>query len=186
MYIIAGLGNPGSQYDKTRHNIGFQVLTCLADKTGISLNGQEKKAIIGKGRIGREKVILCMPITYMNNSGEAIGALSHYYKIKPEDELIIVYDDVDLDPGKLRIRKKGSAGGHNGMKSIIKHLGTDTFARVRVGVGSKPPGMDLAAFVLGKFPKELFPTMNAAVESAADAIITIVEEDADTAMNKYN
>ena len=153
MKLIAGLGNPGDRYQKTRHNAGFEVLDELADKFSISIKNKEHKGLTGKGIIMGERVILLKPQTFMNNSGESVAPLAKYYGIKPED-IIIVYDDIYLEPGHIRIRKKGSAGGHNGMKSVIAMLGSEEFARVRVGVGAKPEHYDLADWVLSRFDKE--------------------------------
>lgn len=185
MYIIAGLGNPGDRYDNTRHNAGFLTIDALADKYGISVREKAHKALIGKGLINGQRVILAKPQTYMNLSGESIRALADYYRAEKE-ELIIIYDDISLEPGQLRIRKKGSAGGHNGIKSIIAHLGTQEFTRIKVGVGEKPPRMDLADYVLGHFGKEELDIMGEAFETAAKAAAEIVAEGADAAMNRYN
>ena len=138
MYIIVGLGNPDRQYQNTRHNIGFEVVDEIARKNQITIGERKHKAVIGKGYVGGQKAVLVKPQTYMNLSGESIRSLADYYKIDEEEELIVLYDDVSLDIGQLRIRKKGSAGGHNGIKSIIQHLGTDVFMRVKIGVGEKP------------------------------------------------
>ena len=138
MFLIAGLGNPGKEYENTRHNAGFMVLDALADKLGADISEKKHKALCGRAVIGGQKVILLKPQTYMNSSGESIRAAADYYKVDPED-ILVVYDDISLAPGQLRIRAKGSAGGHNGIKSIIAHLGTQEFPRVRVGVGEKPP-----------------------------------------------
>ena len=186
MYIIAGLGNPERKYDGTRHNIGFSAITVLADKYDISLDIKKHKAICGKGYIERQKVILAMPQTYMNLSGESIRELVEYYKIDPEKELIIIYDDINLAPGRLRIREKGSAGGHNGIKNIISHLGTQVFPRVRVGVGEKPKGWDLADYVLGRFSKDEEPVIREALDNVTQACDIIVNDDIRTAMNKFN
>jgi PTH1 family peptidyl-tRNA hydrolase len=185
MYIIAGLGNPGKDYDGTRHNIGFEVIDEIARRNHISLDGKKHKAVYGKGVIDGYKVILAKPQTYMNLSGESIRELVDFYKIE-EEELIIIYDDISLDIGQLRIRKKGSAGGHNGIKSIISHLGTQEFTRIKVGVGDKPKGYDLADYVLGRFAKTEKPMVEKAVAIAAEAAEAIVKTDADTAMNTYN
>jgi peptidyl-tRNA hydrolase, PTH1 family len=185
MYIIAGLGNPGEKYDNTRHNAGFLTIDALASKYNIDVREKAHKALIGKGVIEGQKVILAKPQTYMNVSGESIHALVDYYKIAQE-ELIIIFDDISLEPGQLRIRKKGSAGGHNGIKSIIAHLGTQEFTRIKVGVGEKPPKMDLADYVLGRFLKEEQDTMKQAFENAAGAAAAIVTQGADAAMNLYN
>lgn len=185
MYLIAGLGNPGKQYEGSRHNAGFASVDILADKLGISINENKHKGLCGKGIIGGEKVILLKPQTYMNLSGESLRAASDFYKIEPEN-IIVIYDDIDLAVGHLRVRTKGSAGGHNGIKSIIAHLGTQEFPRVRVGVGAKPDRMDLADYVLGRFSQVERPVMEEAFETAAQAAIAIVEEGIDKAMNRFN
>lgn len=185
MYIIAGLGNPEKKYDLTRHNIGFRVIDALAERSGIDLNDKKLKGIIGKGTIAGEKVILVKPLTYMNLSGECVRPLADYFKVKPE-EVIVIFDDISLDPGKLRVRKKGSAGGHNGIKSLIAHLGTENFPRVKFGVGDKPKGMDLADYVLGRFPKAEEATIKEGIENACDAVECMIREGADTAMNRFN
>ena len=186
MYIIVGLGNPERKYAATRHNIGFDAITRLCDDYNISLNSKEHKAICGKGYIEGEKVLLAQPQTYMNLSGESVRSLVDFYKIDPEEELIVIYDDINLDVGRLRIRRKGSAGGHNGIKSLISHLGTDNFKRVRIGVGNKPPEWDLADYVLGRFPKEEEPEIRKALGYAADACRLIMREGISAAMNEYN
>ena len=185
MYIIAGLGNPGTEYMGTRHNAGFSVIDELADKYNISVDMAKHKGLIGKGAIEGNKVILVKPMTYMNNSGECIREVMDYYKADIDD-LIVVFDDISLIPGKLRIRAKGSAGGHNGIKSIIAHLGSDKFKRVKFGVGDKPKGWDLADWVLGKFPQELYADLRAGNERACEAIECIMSEGVTNAMNKYN
>ena len=164
MYIIVGLGNPERKYAGTRHNIGFSAITAISDAYGISMDIKKHKALCGKGMIAGNKVLLAMPQTYMNPSGESVRELVDFYKIDPEEELIIIYDDIALAPGKLRVRAKGSAGGHNGIKNIIAHLGTQQFSRIRIGVGEKPAGWDLADYVLGRFPAEEEPTIRTALE----------------------
>lgn len=186
MYIIVGLGNPGRDYENTRHNIGFDVIDRLADQENIGVLEKKHKAVIGKGVIAGEKCILAKPQTFMNLSGESVRALLDYYKADAATDLIVVSDDVSLDVGQLRIRKKGSAGGHNGLKNIIANLGHDTFMRVKMGVGEKPRGWDLADYVLGHFPPRERETMDEAAKRAADAIRMMIAEDADTAMNEYN
>lgn len=148
MVIIAGLGNPTKEYEHTRHNVGFDTIDCIADQYGISINEKKHRALVGKGMIEGQKVILLKPQTFMNLSGESIRAAVDFYKVDEKEELIVIYDDISLPPGQLRIRKKGSAGGHNGIKNIIAHLGHDTFMRIKVGVGEKPAGYDLADYVL--------------------------------------
>lgn len=186
MFLIVGLGNPGKDYANTRHNIGFDVIDKLAEQENIGVLEKKHKALFGKGYIGGQKVILAKPQTYMNLSGESIRELIDYYKIDEKEELIVISDDISLEPGQLRVRKKGSAGGHNGLKNIIQHLGHDVFPRVRMGVGEKPKGYDLADYVLGHFGKEEQKIMAEAAENAADAIRTIIGEDIDAAMNRFN
>lgn len=185
MYIIAGLGNPTKEYAGTRHNVGFEVIDRLAEDCRIDVSMRKHKALCGKGYIGGEKVILCKPQTYMNLSGESLRELVDYYKVAPED-IIVIFDDISLDPGQLRIRAKGSAGGHNGIKSIIAHLGTQEFPRVKVGVGEKPRGWDLADYVLSRFNSEDRGLMDEAVKEASMAVQLMVNEGVDTAMNKFN
>ena len=185
MYLIAGLGNPTREYEKTRHNVGFEAIDILADKAGTTVTEKKHKALYGKGYIGGQKVILAKPQTYMNLSGESIREIADFYKIEPEN-IIILCDVINLSEGQLRIRLKGSAGGHNGLKNIISHLGTQEFPRIRIGVGEKPRGMDLADYVLGRFPKEQQAVMEEAYRDAADAACMMIEEGADAAMNHYN
>lgn len=186
MYIIAGLGNPTKQYENTRHNAGFGVIDYLSDKYQIPVKQAGFKALYGSGYIEGQKVILLKPQTFMNLSGESIRACMDFYKIDPEEELIVVYDDISLAPGKLRVRAKGSAGGHNGIKNIILHLGDQKFPRVRVGVGEKPADYDLADYVLGHFSKEEQPLMKDAFEEAGKAVVTIMTEGIASAMNQFN
>lgn len=186
MYIIVGLGNPGKQYDHTRHNIGFQVIDYLAEQNGISVEEKKHKALVGKGMIGGEKVILAKPQTYMNLSGESVRELVDYYKIDWEEELIVISDDISLDVGGIRVRKKGSAGGHNGLKNIIQHLGSEGFTRIKMGVGEKPKGYDLADYVLGHFSTEEKQIMADSAKKAAEAIQTIFSDGVDMAMNRFN
>ena len=186
MYIIAGLGNPTSQYEGTRHNAGFDVIDVIAEKYNISVDGKKNRAYIGKGMIEGQKAILAKPQTYMNLSGESIRGLVDYFKVDEEQELLIIYDDISLPPGQIRIRKKGSAGGHNGMKSIIQHLGTDVFMRIKVGVGEKPKKYDLADYVLSRFSKEDREKMEQAFKDAAEAVEVMIAEGPDAAMNQFN
>lgn len=186
MYVIVGLGNPGREYTGTRHNIGFAVIDALAEQEGIGVLEKKHKAIVGRGYIGGQKVILAKPQTYMNLSGESVRELMDYYKVDETEELIVISDDISLEPGQLRIRKKGSAGGHNGLKNIIQHLGHDQFQRLKMGVGEKPRGYDLADYVLGHFTGEEKEVMEKAAGEAADAIRMIISEGADAAMNQYN
>lgn len=185
MYIIAGLGNPGKEYEGSRHNVGFMTLDVLADKYQIDIREKAHKALIGKGMIEGNKVILVKPQTYMNLSGESIRSVMDYYKTEPS-EFIVIYDDISLEPGQIRIRKKGSAGGHNGIKNIIAHLGTQEFPRIRIGVGEKPPRMDLADYVLSRFPKEEKEEMEQAFCDGAAAAVSMMNEGIDTAMNRFN
>ena len=185
MFLIVGLGNPTKQYEKTRHNIGFDVMDALADKYNISISENKHKALCGKGVIEGMKVVLAKPQTYMNLSGESIREAVDYYKIDPED-IIVIYDDISLEPGQLRIRLKGSAGGHNGIKNIIAHLGTQEFPRIKVGVGAKPPKMDLADYVLSRFGAEEQKMMDEAFGEAAEAAVMMMTAGAERAMNHYN
>ena len=186
MYIIAGLGNPTQQYDLTRHNIGFDTITYLADRYHITMNTKKFQAICGTGVIEGQKVLLLKPQTYMNLSGNSIGEAVNFYKLDPATEVIVIYDDIALEPGYIRVRKKGSAGGHNGIKDIIAHLGTQEFQRIRVGVGEKPKDYDLAAYVLGHFAAEDRKKVEEAIAQAADAVELMVQDRADEAMNLYN
>lgn len=186
MYLIAGLGNPTAKYENTRHNAGFDVIDVLAEKYNIKVTENKNKALCGTGVIGGEKVMLVKPQTFMNLSGESIGAILNFYKMDPATRLIVIYDDITLAPGKLRIRKKGSAGGHNGIKNIIALTGTQDFMRIRVGVGAKPEGWDLVDYVLGRFSKEDRKLVEEAMENAADAAAMMVRGEVDQAMNKYN
>lgn len=186
MYIIAGLGNPTAQYEGTRHNVGFDVIDAIAKQYNISVDVRKSRAFIGKGMIEGQKVILVKPQTYMNLSGESIRGLVDYYKIDPENELVVIYDDVSLDVGQLRIRKKGSAGGHNGIKNIIAHLGTQIFPRIKVGVGEKPKKYDLADYVLGHFSKGEREQMEEGYQNAMRAVELMLAGRIDEAMNEYN
>ncbi len=185
MYVIVGLGNPGKQYENTRHNVGFNVIDILAKENGISVTKIKHKALIGEGRIGNEKVLLVKPQTYMNLSGETLIDIYNYYKVDLSN-IVVVYDDIDLDVGKIRIRKKGSGGTHNGMRSIIKCLGSNEFPRVRVGVSKPLPGQDLANFVLSRFKKEEAQDLELGLEKSYKAVDSIIRENLDVAMNKYN
>ncbi|AWH79165.1 aminoacyl-tRNA hydrolase [Clostridioides difficile] len=185
MYVVVGLGNPGKKYEKTRHNVGFDVIDILAKEYNISVTKIKHKALIGEGRVGTEKVLLVKPQTYMNLSGETLIDIYKYYKIDLSN-IVVVYDDIDLEVGKIRIRKKGSGGTHNGMKSITKCLGSNDFPRVRVGVSKPEVGQDLADFVLSRFRKEESDNINEALEKAAYAIDSIIRENIDMSMNKYN
>lgn len=186
MYIIVGLGNPGKQYEHTRHNVGFDTIDVLAERYRISVDAKKYKALYGKGMIEGNKVILAKPQTYMNLSGESVRELIDFYKIDEAEELIVIYDDISLEPGQLRLRAKGSAGGHNGIKNIIAHLGRQEFKRIKVGVGEKPKGYDLADYVLSRFSKEERQRVDASLERAADAAVKIITDDMASAMNEYN
>ncbi len=185
MFLIAGLGNPGTEYAATRHNIGFDMVTYLGDQYHIPLRSRENKAIVGKGIIGGQKVMLAQPQTFMNLSGESIRALLDYYKTDRE-KLVIIYDDISLPVGQVRVRPKGSAGGHNGIKNIIQHLGTEEFARIRIGVGAKPEGGDLVKHVLGRFSREEDGMIRDVFALAEEALLTIMNEDVAAAMNQVN
>mgnify|MGYP003247385302 CR=1 FL=1 len=186
MYVIAGLGNPKKEYDNTRHNIGFSVIDMLADKTGISVNTAKHKGLLGAGYLNGQKIILVKPLTYMNLSGECIREVLDYYKVDGSTNLIVIHDDISLEPGIIRVRKKGSAGGHNGLKNIIQHLGKDQFVRIKVGVGEKPAGYDLADYVLGHFTDEDWKTMDEKLETAGEIIKSFCLAGIAITMNQYN
>ncbi len=186
MYIIVGLGNFAKEYVNTRHNIGFDVIDKLAEQENIAMLEKKHKAVIGKGVVAGQKCILAKPVTFMNLSGESVRELIDYYKVDETTELIVISDDISLAVGQLRVRKKGSAGGHNGLKNIIAHLGHDSFIRIKVGVGEKPKGWDLADYVLGHFSAQERKLMDEAALRAADAIRTIITQGADAAMNEFN
>ena len=186
MYLIAGLGNPGRQYEATRHNMGFDVVDYLIEKHNVPQGGVKFNAMYGKAIIGGERVILMKPLSFMNLSGGPVQEMANYFKIDPETELIVIYDDIDLEPGQLRVRKKGSAGGHNGIKNIIRRLGTEKFLRVRVGVGAKPKDWDLADHVLGRFSDSDRKLVDEGIADAADAVELILSQGVDAAMNEYN
>lgn len=186
MYLIIGLGNPGKQYENTRHNVGFMCIDELSDKYNISVTTIQHKALVGKGVINGQKVILAKPQTFMNLSGESVGELASYYKVDPNTDVIIISDDIALPPGYIRVRPKGSAGGHNGLKNIILHLGTEEFRRVRIGVGEKPKKMDLADYVLGHFSSEDRDALKEGLNQAVGAIELLLEDNVDQAMNTYN
>lgn len=186
MYLIVGLGNPSAQYGNTRHNIGFDAIDAIAEKYNINMNNRKHKAVYGQGIIAGQKVILAKPQTFMNLSGESIRSFIDYYKIDAQTQLLVLFDDVSLGVGQLRIRKKGSAGGHNGIKNIIAHLNSQDFSRIKIGVGEKPEEMDLADYVLGHFSKEERIIMNNAVQKVTEAVDRIVAGDMNGAMNQYN
>lgn len=183
MYLIVGLGNPGPDYMHTRHNVGFDCLDMLASDIGASLDRTRFRGYFGEGRIGTEKVLLLKPSTYMNLSGESVGEAAAFYKVPPEN-IILVYDDISLEVGRLRIRKKGSPGGHNGIKSVTAHLGTDLFPRVKIGIGG--PQRDLVRHVLGRFQTEEREIMDRTLAAAKDAVIAMVRTGIDSAISEYN
>lgn len=186
MYILAGLGNPGSKYENTRHNIGWMAIDALAKEQGVSVDRMKFHALTGQCVLAGQKVLLMKPTTYMNNSGEAIEEARNFYKI-PTSNVIVISDDINLAPGKMRIRRKGGAGGHNGLKSIIECMGTEDFPRVRLGIGAKShPDMDLADYVLGKFPKGEQEAIDKVLKNAALAAELIVDGDVNEAMNQFN
>lgn len=186
MFVIVGLGNPGKKYETTRHNAGFIAIDALADKYGISISEKKHKALCGSGVIEGIKVLLVKPQTFMNVSGESVRSVMDFYKIDPEEEMLVIYDDISLAPGNIRIRKKGSAGGHNGIKSIIAHAGTQNFMRIKVGVGEKPSGWDLADYVLGHFSDEDQTKLKETMPDIIQAATLMVQGDVDKAMNDFN
>ena len=186
MYIIAGLGNPTRQYEHTRHNVGFDVISKMSEKYRIPLKEKKHKAVYGSGVIAGQKVLLVQPQTYMNLSGECLAELLNYYKLDPERELLVIYDDISLEPGRIRVRAKGSAGGHNGIKNIIAMTGTQEFARIKIGVGEKPAGYDLADYVLGHFSKEERALVEEAMDDAMLAAEAFLMDDLSSAMNEFN
>ena len=186
MFVIAGLGNPKREYDNTRHNIGFAMIDALSDKYNITVMDIRHKAMLGKGIINGQKVILAKPQTFMNLSGESLRELVNYYKIDEKQELIVIYDDISMSTGQLRIRKKGSAGGHNGIKNIITHLGHDIFLRIKIGVGEKPRAYDLVDYVLGHFTPAETKCIAKSACMAEEALRLMVRGETDAAMNRYN
>lgn len=186
MFLVVGLGNPTAKYEKTRHNIGFDVIDAIGAKYNIEVKERKSKAFCGSGYIEGQKVMLVKPQTFMNLSGDSVAPLLNFYKLDPETELIVIFDDISLEPGKIRIRKKGSAGGHNGMKDIIAKTGSDQFSRIKVGVGKKPADWDLADHVLSRFSKEDREFVEDAVLDAVDALALMVQGQTEEAMNRYN
>ena len=183
MFLIVGLGNPGKEYAGTRHNIGFEAVDYIADKYNIELNRIKFKGIFGEGMINGKKVILLKPTTYMNLSGDSIREVVNFYKI-PNEDIIVIYDDISLEVGRLRIREKGSHGGHNGIKSIIANLSSDVFPRVKIGVGG--PKGDLVSHVLGKFSNSEIEVLRESIIATSEAVVTILSRDTKEAMNKFN
>ena len=180
------MGKPGKQYEATRHNMGFATIDVLVERHKIPQGGVKFNAMYGSGFIGGEKVIFMKPLSFMNLSGGPVQEMAAYFKIDPESELIIIQDDIDLEPGQLRIRKQGSAGGHNGIKDLIKQLGTQKFVRIKVGVGAKPQGWDLADHVLGRFSTQERKLVDEAQERACKAVEMILSRGTDAAMNEFN
>ncbi len=185
MYLIVGLGNPENEYSNTRHNMGFNVVNKLSEKFNIKINKNKFKGLYGKGKIEDKDVILLKPQTYMNLSGESVQEIVNFYKIKKE-EIIVVYDDIDIEPGVIKLRKKGGPGTHNGMKSVVKALNTEEFIRVRVGIGQPKNGQDLISHVIGYIPKEDVELLDKATTIAKDSIVEILRNGIDSAMNKFN
>lgn len=185
MYLIVGLGNPGKQYETTRHNVGFIAIDEIAKELDIRVDKLKFKSLIGEGRIGTEKIILAKPQTFMNLSGQAVVELMNYYKVEPSN-MIVIYDDIDLDTGRIRIRKSGSSGTHNGMRSIIYLLGRQDFPRIRIGVSKPKHGEDLANFVLSRFDKTETDEVIESIKTARKAVIETVSTNLDKAMNMYN
>lgn len=185
MYLIVGLGNPETDYSKTRHNMGFNVINKISNEYGIEVNKSKFKSLIGSGIINNQKIILLKPQTFMNLSGEAIIEVMNFYKIS-EDKLIVIYDDIDIEPGSIRIRKSGSAGTHNGMKSVIENIKTEKFCRVRVGIGKPKEHMDMINYVIGHISEDDVKLLDSGAEMAKDAVIEIIKNNVDSAMNKYN
>jgi PTH1 family peptidyl-tRNA hydrolase len=186
MFLIVGLGNPDRRYEKTRHNVGFDAVDALAGRYGISVKDKKHRALCGTGVIEGTKVLIAKPQTYMNLSGESVADIINFYKIDPEEEMLVIFDDISLAPGNIRVRKKGSAGGHNGIKSIISCIGTQNFMRIKVGVGEKPAGWDLADHVLSRFPDDDRVEVEKAIKDAGEAAILMMQGEADKAMNEYN
>lgn len=185
MYLIIGLGNPESDYAKTRHNMGFNVVNLLAEESNININKSNFKGLVGSGVIEGEKVIILKPQTFMNLSGESVIQAKNFYKLSNEN-LIVIYDDVDIDPGKIRIRREGSSGSHNGMKSVIQNLGTEEFTRIRVGIGKPDGQMDIVSHVIGGISEEDKKILEEGTRRAKEAIIEIIKNGIESSMNKYN
>ena len=185
MYVIVGLGNPGREYADTKHNVGFMVIDKLADQYNIDVTKFKHKAFVGDGIISGKKVMLVKPQTYMNLSGESVKEIMSFYKV-PTENMIVIYDDTSLEAGLIRLREKGSAGGHNGIKNIISHMGTGCFNRIKVGIGEKPNGWDLADYVLAKFSKDDEPLINSGIDKASQAAGIFISLGMQDAMNKFN
>lgn len=186
MFVIIGLGNPGKKYENTRHNVGFDAIDAIAQKYGIPVAEKKHKALCGSGYIEGVRTLLVKPQTFMNLSGESVREILDFYKLDPEEDMLVIYDDISLAPGNIRIRKKGSAGGHNGIKSIIAHAGTQVFMRIKVGVGEKPAGWDLADYVLGRFSEEDRHTIDETMSQIVESAELMSQGEADKAMNLFN
>jgi len=186
MWLIVGLGNPGEEYARTRHNIGFRCVNLVARRHGLDFDGKRAKARVAEGQIAGQRVVLAKPFTYMNLVGQSIVGLCQWYKIQPAQQLLLIYDDLDLPFGVLRLRERGSAGTHNGMKSVIAQLGSQVFPRIRFGVGQGPPGRDAARYVLGRFTRDEESQLPALQARVADAVEVILREGFTMAMNRYN
>ena len=185
MKIIAGLGNPGAEYARTKHNVGFMLVDALAERLGVDAWREKFNALTAEGHIGAQKVLLVKPLTYMNESGRAVGPLLDWYKLAPED-LIVAHDDMDIAAGTIRLRRKGSAGGHNGIKSLLAHIGSEDFSRVRIGIGRPLPGWTVVRHVLAPFPADDAPKIQEASSYLLPAVECIVTDGIDMAMNRYN
>lgn len=185
MLLIIGLGNPENEYSNTRHNMGFDVINKLAEKFNIDITKNKFNGLCGSGNVNGEKVVLLKPQTYMNLSGDAVNKYMAFYKLQPE-EILVIYDDIDTEPGKIRIRKQGSAGTHNGMKSVVSCIGTENFARIRVGIGSPEYKTDLINYVIGKINNDERQLLDKGIDLAIDAIAEILKNGLDSAMNKFN
>lgn len=185
-WLVVGLGNPGDKYENTRHNVGFMTADLFMKENGGNFNKNKMQGIFGECKIGDNRILVLKPQTFMNNSGESVAAVAKFYKI-PTNRIIIIFDDISLDVGKLRIRAKGSHGGHNGMRSVVEHLGTSDIARIKIGVGAKPhPDYDLADWVLSKFPQSDSENLKTALDKANNALSEIIKRGIDSAQNKYN
>lgn len=185
MKMIVGLGNPGTEYAGTRHNVGWMLIDALADKLNVHEWRSREKGMVAEGRIGSEKILLVKPLTYMNNSGECVGPLMRWYKLESED-IMVAHDDMDIPVGTIRIRKKGSAGGHNGIKSLLQHIGSENFSRLRIGIGRPQPGWSVINHVLAKFTDEERTGIDEAIDYLIPAVECMVLEGPDMAMNKFN
>jgi PTH1 family peptidyl-tRNA hydrolase len=185
LYLIIGLGNPGSRYDNTRHNVGFETIDVISGKYGIKVAKLRHKALLGDGVIEGHRVLLVKPQTFMNLSGESVRDIVEWYKV-PSSNIIIIYDDIDIPIGKIRVRSKGSSGTHNGMKSVIYHLQSDEFPRIRIGIGEQPEGWDLADYVLSKFSGDDAKIIEESISKAAEAAVAVIKYGIDAAMNVFN